>query len=168
MKNLSFYKTALNCNTEDQVFGFLISNLKPSNTIWSYFINWEKVFTKTRKIELALNNLNYLIGKDDFDKEFKFLLKENPNIAKVILALVVRGGSNTNKFKILVDFQNKKLVYEDYDFSKEDISDGDIEKYLHFVQETGLKHLITDKKIKNLVDYMIGVETGLDSNGRKK
>jgi len=81
--------------------------------------------------------------------------------------LVVRDGGNTQKFKILVDYQNKKLVYEDYDFSKKDISDDDIEKYLHFVKETGLKALIINKKIKNLVDYMIGVEAGLDSNGRK-
>jgi type II restriction enzyme len=167
MKNLKFYKTELNCDTEDQVFDFLISNLKPSNTIWSYFVNWEKVFTNTKQIELALNNLNYLIGKDNFDDEFKFLLKENPNIAKVIPALVVRDGQNTKKFNILVDYQNKKLVYENYDFSKKDISDDDIEKYLRFVKETGLKVLITNKKIKNLVDYMIGVEAGLDSNGRK-
>ncbi len=81
--------------------------------------------------------------------------------------MVVRDGGNTQKFKILVDYQNKKLVYEDYDFSKKDISDDDIEKYLHFVKETGLKALIINKKIKNLVDYMIGVEAGLDSNGRK-
>jgi len=167
MKYLTFYKTVLNCDTENQVFDFLISNLKPSNTIWSYFVNWEKVFANTKQIEIALNNLNYLIGKDNFDKEFKFLLKENLSIVKVIPALVVRDGNNTKKFKILVDYQSKKLVYEDYDFSKKDISDDDIEKYLHFVKETGLKALITDKKIKNLVDYMIGVEAGLDSNGRK-
>lgn len=45
MKFLSFYKDILNSNTEDQVFDFLISNLKPSDTLWSYFVNWEKVFT---------------------------------------------------------------------------------------------------------------------------
>ena len=167
MRYLTFYKTTLNCNTEDQVFDFFISNLKPSNILWSYFVNWEKVFVNTKQIEIALNNLNYLIGKDNFDDEFKFLLKENPSIAKVIPALVVRNGKNTKKFKILVDYQSKKLVYEDYDFSKKDISDDDIEKYLHFVKETGFKALITSKKIKNLVDYMIGVEAGLDSNGRK-
>lgn len=111
--------------------------------------------------------MNYLIGKDNFDDEFRFLLKENPNIVKVIPALVVRNGSNAKKFKILVDYKNKKLVYEDYDFSKKEISDDDIEKYLRFVAETGLKNLITNKKIKNLVDYVIGVEAGLDSNGRK-
>jgi len=167
MKNLKFYKEKLNLETEDQIFDFLISNLKPSNKIWTYFVNWEKVFTNTKQIELALNNLNYLIGKDNFDEEFKFLLKENPSVANVIPALVVRDGANTKKFKILVDYQNKKLIYEDYDFSKKEISDEDIEKYLHFVEKTGLKSLITNKKIKNLVDYIIGVEAGLDSNARK-
>jgi len=167
MKQLNFYKEKLNLETEDQVFDFLISNLKPSNKIWTYFVNWEKVFTNTKQIELALNNLNYLIGKDNFDEEFKFLLKENPSVARVIPALVIRDGVNTKKFKILVDYQSKKLIYEDYDFSKKEISDEDIEKYLHFVKETGLKSLITDKKIKNLVDYIIGVEAGLDSNARK-
>ena len=167
MKNLSFYKSVLNLKTEDQVFDYLISNLKPSNRDWSYFVNWEKVLRNTKEIELALNSLNYLIGKDDFDNEFKFLLKENPSIAKVIPALVVRDGKNTKEFKILVDYKNKKLVYEDYDFSKKYLSDEDVEKYLVFVEKTGVKSLITNKKIKNLVDYMIGVEAGLDSNARK-
>jgi type II restriction enzyme len=167
MKFLDFYKKELNCQNEDEVFDYLISNLKPSIILWSYFVNWDKVFNNTKKIEIALNNLNYLIGKEDFDNEFKFLIKENPEIAKVIPALVVRDGSNTNKFNILVDYKNKKLVYEEYDFSKKEITDGDIEKYLTFVKESGLKDLIISQKIKNLVDYMIGVEAGLDSNGRK-
>jgi len=167
MKFIKFYQEVLGCQNEDEVFTYFLNNLKPSNTLWSYFVNWEKVFKNTRNIEIALNNLNYLIGKDDFDKEFKFLVKQNPEIIKVIPALVVRDGSNTNKFKILVDYTKKKLVYEDYDFSKPSTSDKDIEKYLFFVKETGLKDLIMSQKIKNLVDYMIGVEAGLDSNGRK-
>ncbi len=166
MKKLCFYKT-INCDTEDQVFDFFISRLKPSNVMWSYFVNWTKVFANTDKIDLALNNLNYLIGKDNFNDAFKFLLKENPNIAKIIPALAVRDGKNTKEFNILVDYQNKSLVYENYDFSKEDISDDDMEIYLEFVTKTGLKKLFTDKRIKNLVDYMIGIEAGLDSHGRK-
>lgn len=167
MKNIPFYNKSLKCKSENEVFNFLITNLKPSNMLWSYFVNWEKVLHNTKQIELALNNLNYLIGKENFDKEFKFLLKENPNLAKVIPALIVRDGSNKKKFKILVDYRNKKLVYEDYDFTKEKLSDEDTKKYLTFVKETGLKDLIINKKIRNLVDYMIGVEAGLDSNGRK-
>ena len=165
MKYIDFCKLKLGLESEEAAFEFLLANLKPSNTLWSYFVNWEKVFTNTKSIEIALNNLNYLIGKDDFDEEFKFLIKENPSIAKVIPALLVRDGGNTQQFKILVDYE--KLTYEDYDFSKQKISSKDIEKYLHFVKQTGLKSLITSKKIKNLVDYMIGVEAGLDSNARK-
>lgn len=167
MKILPFYNDILKCKNNNDIFDFLITNLKPSNMLWSYFVNWEKVLRNTKQIELALNNFNYLIGKDDFDKEFRFLLKENPNLAKVIPALVVRDGSNKKKIKILVDYKNKKLVYEDYDFTKERLSDKDIEKYLTFIKETGLKDLIVNRKIKNLTDYMIGVEAGLDSNGRK-
>jgi len=50
MKNLDFYKQNLNCDTKDQVFDFIISNLKPSNKLWSYFVNWEKVFNNTKQI----------------------------------------------------------------------------------------------------------------------
>lgn len=169
MKMLPFYKTELNCTTKKQVFDFLISELKPSNMTWSYFVNWEKVFTNTKKIELALNTLNYLIGKPDFDKEFKSLLKEHPKLAEVIPALAVRKGGNTQKFEILASYSKKKFIYKDFNFTKspDKITDKDINKYLEFVKETGLKDLFVDKKVKNLVDYIIGVEAGLESNARK-
>jgi type II restriction enzyme len=167
MRYLEFYNQNLDCSNEDEVFNYLITSLKPSILAWSYFVNWEKVFTNTKKIEIALNNLNYLIGKDNFDDEFRLLIKNNPSLAKTIPALVVRDGKNNLDFKILVDYKNKKFVYEDYNFSKKVVSDSDIERYLCFVKESGLKDLIKSQKIKNLVDYMIGVEAGLDSNGRK-
>jgi len=167
MKYIEFYKTVLNCKNNDEVFEFLISNLKPSIFQWSYFVNWEKVFKNTNNIEIALNNLNYLIGKDNFDEAFRDLIKHNPTVAKVIPALAVRDGENSMKFKILVDFKSKRLIYEYFDFNKDNPSDEDVEKYLLFIKQTGLKQLITSKKIKNLVDYMLGVEAGLDSNGRK-
>lgn len=164
MKYLEFYNELFGCKNEDEVFDFLLKNLKPSNRLWSYFINWEKVYSNLRKIEIALNNLNYLIGKDDFDSEFIKLIKEQPKIIKVLPALVV---SRENKFDVLIDYDNKCLKYEYYDFSIKNPTQKDIEKYLHFVHRTGLAKLIQENKIKSLVDYMIGVEAGLDSNGRK-
>lgn len=67
MKPLPFYSNNLSCENEEQVFSYLISKLKPSNTLWSYFINWEKVFANTNELELELelHSLNYLIGKDN-------------------------------------------------------------------------------------------------------
>jgi len=167
MKYIGFYDKVLKCNSDDGVFDYLLDNLKPSVLLWSYFVNWEKVFKNTRNIEIALNKLNYLIGKNNFDDEFRYLLTNEPELAKIIPSLVVRDGKNTSKFKVLVDYEQKKLVYEDYDFSKVKPNKADIEKYLIFVKETGFKELIVSQKIKNLVDYMIGVEAGLDSNGRK-
>jgi len=167
MKYLNFYNEVLKCKNNDEVFDYLINNLRPSILLWSYFVNWEKVFKNERKIEIALNILNYLIGKDNFDEEFRALIKHNPEVARVIPALVVRGSDNSSKFKILVDYSQKKFIYDNYDFSKTNPNEADIEKYLIFVKETGLKDLIISQKIKNLVDYMIGVEAGLDSNARK-
>lgn len=167
MKYLKFYKNTLECKTEDDVFEYLIENLKPSILLWSYFVNWDKVFKNTKNIEIALNNLNYLIGKKNFDDEFRYLVKKNPEIVKVIPALVVRDGNNNLQHKILVDYKHKKFVYEDYNFNKNNPDANDIEKYLIFVKETGLKELIISQRVKNLVDYMIGVEAGLDSNARK-
>jgi type II restriction enzyme len=91
---LDFYKNVLNCKTEDEVFNYILNTLKPSDRLWSYFVNWEKVFKNTKKTEIALNNLNYLIGKKDFDNEFRFLIKQNPEIVKVIPFLAVRDGLN--------------------------------------------------------------------------
>ena len=167
MKFFNFYKEVLKCNNEDEVFEYFINNLNTGNRSWSYFVNWEKVFQNTKQIEIALNSLNYLIGKNDFDHEFRFLIKQHPDIVRVIPALVVRDGKKNLNFQILVDYKNRKLKYENYDFSKKDITDSDIDRYLTFVKETGLKDLIISQKVKNLVDYMIGVEAGLDSNGRK-
>jgi len=167
MKYLDFYKNKLNCNTSDEVFDLLISELKPSNRLWSYFVNWEKVLLNTKKIEISLNILNYLIGKDNFDEEFKYLIKKHPEVSEVIPALVVRNGKKEKELTVLVDFKNKKLIYENYNFRKKSPTNKDIEKYLLFVKKTGLKDLLVSKKIKNLVDYMIGIEAGLDSNARK-
>jgi len=167
VKFLNFYKNKLNCNTTDEVFDLLISNLKPSNRLWSYFVNWEKVFSNTKKIEVSLNILNYLIGKEKFEEEFKYLAREHPEIVEVIPALVVRDGKKEKELIVLVDFKNKKMVYKNYNFNKKNPSNEDIEKYLIFIERTGLKELLVSKKVKNLVDYMIGIEAGLDSNGRK-
>lgn len=167
MKYFNAYKEVLDCKNGDEVFDSLITTLKPSTFVWSYFVNWEKVFENVKEIEIGLNILNYLVGKENFDEEFKGLLRTHPEIVKVIPALVVRDGDNTKKIKILIDYKHKKLVYEDYNFDLDKLTEQDIEKCLIFVQETGLKKLLIGKKIKNLVDYMIGVEAGLDSNGRK-
>ena len=167
MKMLPYYKARFGCDDTDAVFKYFESTLKEKLITWSYFVNWEKVFENVKNIELDLNKLNYLIGKANFDEAFRQLLRSEPGVARSLPALVVRDGDGTKQFNILVDYDNKRLVYEDYDFEKKAITDEDIEHFIVFVKETGIKQLIESRTIKNLVDYMIGVEAGLDSNARK-
>lgn len=168
MKYLPIYNKHIGCGSQESVFDYIIKNLKPSILTWSYFVNWEKVFTNVKDIEVNLNILNYLIGKDNFDDEFLYLVKKHPQIIPTIPALLVRDGSGNKSFNVLVDYSRKKFVYENFDFkSIAQCSDADISKMLVFIEKSGLKKLFTEKRIKNVVDYAVGVEAGLDSNGRK-
>lgn len=166
MKWISTYDK-LGLTDNDDVFNFLVSSLKPSNMLWTYFVNWDKVNINTRSLEVNLNILNYLIGKEDFDTEFRALLKEHPSVIPVLPALAVRDGQNAKKFKIISSIENRKIVYEDFDFTIKNPSDEDVERYLEFVTKSGIKNLFSKDGVKNLVDYILGVEAGLDSNGRK-
>lgn len=42
-----------------------------------------------------------------------------------------------------------------------------VEQYKVFMRKTGLFDMIANHIVNNLVDYALGIETGLDSNGRK-
>jgi len=61
MKNLAFYKSKLNLETENKIFDFLISNLKLSNKIWSYFVNLEKTLETVLKKDFIYFNLPYYL-----------------------------------------------------------------------------------------------------------
>lgn len=165
MKPLDFYDETFRVRDEDSVFSQFLKNLKPSNMLWKYFVNWEKVFKNIGDIEEELNTLNDLIGKKDFDTAFRTLVEKNPNIVKVLPALAVRVGESLAKFDILVDHSSGKLKFEGYDFTT--YKPEDIDKYITFLDGVGIKDLLQNEKIKNLVDYMIGVEAGLESNARK-
>lgn len=166
MKYLETYHK-LGLDNDDAVFQYILTNVKPSNTLWGYFVNWEKVFRNTNSIEIELNLLNFLIGKDDFDAEFKKLVSQHPEVVRAIPALLVRDALNKKKFDILIDYSEGRLLYQQFDFSKDEYTSDEINDFLHFMDKTGLKRLLASRKIKNLVDYMVGVEAGLDSNGRK-
>ncbi len=164
MKYYDVYKT-INCNSHSEAFKYLIENFKDSNTYWDYFVNWTKVYKNIKESEVNLNILNYLIGKDNFEEEFKFLVKKYPSTQCVIPVLL---AYRENNFKILTQYTGDGLKYDEFDFSNQNkCDDSHIEKLLLFVKETGLSKLFIEKKIKNLVDYVTGVEVGLDSNGRK-
>ena len=165
MKYSHIFKELLGCDSSEGVFDYFKTTLNSSITYWDYFVNWETVLGNVRDFEIDLNTLNYLIGKEDMEGEFKYLFKRQPSLMRLIPILL---ACRKNNFKILTDFTGGKFTYEDFTFTApKTLSDEETDKAYKFVDNTGILNLFRQKAIKNVVDYVIGVEVGLDSNGRK-
>lgn len=159
MNFISKYQS-IGIHSKDDVFKYLISNLKDTIKTYDFFVAWDKVLGNISKIEVALNIMNSLIGKKDIETALKVLIKDYPEIVAVIPLLIAVRDKTIN---ILGKEQNIQ-----YSFAKKNVySDEEIEAIVYFSKECGLLKILTDKNIKNLVDYAIGVEVGLDTNARK-
>jgi len=139
-------------------FEQLVSTFKSSIKTWDYFVNWKKVFGNKSELEITLNKLNYLLGKENLKSEFNKLFASNPDIVKAFPVLL---AVRENKLEI---FDKQERTTELFDFSN---TNSNPEKYFEFLEKSGLANLFNKDGVKNLVDYVMGVEVGLDSNGRK-
>ena len=152
------FKKLLNCKNAEKVFDYLLDNLKETVKSWDYFVNWDKVQKNYNDIKLYLHMLDTLVGSKNVEHDAEMLLQKEPEIIKIIPALL---AMRDKKISILVD--RKKFKVQKFDFSeKTPVKDG-----VKFMKESGFLKLVSDRNIKSMPDYFIGVETGLDSNGRK-
>lgn len=123
---------------------------------YDYYINFKKVYENVSDIEIKLNLLNYMVGKPNIEEVFVEIIKKYPECLECIpILLAVRN----KEIKI---FENEEVI--EYNFDRKD---ENIEKFKYFMKRSGLFNLISKHCINNLVDYVLGVEVGLDSNGRK-
>lgn len=139
-----------------------LSSFRDSIADYGYYIDFEKVHRNVDSVKIELNILNSLIGSKDIENDFENLMKKYPEILKCIpLLLAVRAT------EIYCQDENGGYLYK-FDFGKyPPNSHTYYERYKYFMRETGLFDLLGNHIINNLVDYVTGVETGLDSNGRK-
>ncbi|HPF30828.1 MAG TPA: type II restriction endonuclease [Candidatus Saccharibacteria bacterium] len=165
MKRLDYYKQN-NLITDDDIFNHLIKTLRPGISDWEYFVNWDKAFYNTRAIESTLNVMNYLLGKEKFDSEFRYLAQKYPEIIAMIPILIVRNGNKSSDYQV-VTVNGSSITEEAFNFSGKNHSDEDINKAILFIHNSGLIRIFENDGVKNLVDYVLGVEAGLSSNGRK-
>lgn len=147
---------------DDDSFRYFASTLKQKITRWNYFVNWRKVVSNVSRIEHELNLLNSLIGKPDIMQEAKELFQKYPSVIKAVPSLL---AVREHSVKILVDVTH--FIYKTFDFTNSNPSANEISEFASFIQNSGIGNLLADKRIKNLVDYVIGVEVGIDSNARK-
>lgn len=133
-----------------------LSGFRDSIADYGYYIDFEKVHRNVEGIKVELNILNSLIGSKNIEAEFEALLEKYPEILKCIpLLLAVRAN------EIYAIDGDGEFTYE---FKKPNLS---AKQYKVFMRKTGLFDLMANHIVNNLVDYATGVETGLDSNGRK-
>ena len=137
-------------------FNEWLSKFKYSISDYTYYVDFQKVYTNVDKIKIELNILNSLIGSKKIEEDFENIILKYPDTLECIpILLAVRAHEiyvhdELNEYL----FQFDKMVYSISDYKK-------------FMRKTGLFDLLQNHIINNLYDYVLGVEVGLDSNGRK-
>jgi type II restriction enzyme len=177
MKFNPLFQRYLNCSDELEVFQYFKDTLTDSITFWDYFVDWQKVIKNFRDVEIHLNTLNYLVGKEDLENEFRKLLLQSPQIISTIPILIACRTSQTSSFQILTDYTRGSFSHKYFNFnfnssnsnSQNQISlnPKDIDDILEFTKNTGVLDLFRNKTIKSIPDYVLGIEVGLDTHGRK-
>jgi len=137
-------------------FGAFISQLSETNSTLDYFTNFVKIKYNLSEISIRLNQLNFLIGKKDLKNAVEQLFKENPRTFEVLAILVAVRNANFTK---VISNQLEVVSLDSY-FSSPAL-------ILEYLEGTGLAEIFREGEVKNLVDYVFGIEVGLDTNARK-
>jgi len=137
-------------------FKIFLSQLSETNATLDYFTDFKKIKGNVNKIAIKLNQLNYLIGKTDIKAAVKELYEENPKAFEVLdILIAIRKNKNAKTF----NNKGEIVMLDSYFTSPESICE--------YIEETGLGEIFRNKDVKNLVDYVFGIEVGLDTNARK-
>ncbi len=137
-------------------FSEWLGSFRSSIANYGYYVDFDKIYSNIDKVKIELNILNSLIGSKNIETDFEDLIKKYPETLKCIpLLLAVRAD------EIYAIDEEGEFTYN---FKKANLT---VEQYKIFMRKTGLFDLIADHIVNNLFDYATGVETGLDSNGRK-
>lgn len=137
-------------------FNEWLNKFKSSISNYRYYVDFEKIYKSVEKYKIELNILNSLVGSQKIKEDFKNIILKYPDTLEVIpLLLAVRSN------EIYIKDMSKEYLFK---FNEMVYS---VDDYIKFMEETGLFGLLQNHIINNLNDYLLGVEVGLDSNGRK-
>lgn len=137
-------------------FNLFMSQLQETNQTLDFFCDFDKISLNVEDIKLSLCMLNSLVGAPDMRRAVETIWKRDRTAFKVMdILIAVRSEGK----KMVLDSQGRCVVLD----SLFDSVDGVME----FLNDTGLTEVFQQQKIKNLVDYVFGIETGLDTNARK-
>lgn len=137
-------------------FNMFMSQLRDTNATLDFYCDFPKIAKNVADIEINLNTLNYLIGKENLRDAVEALWHKDKSVFDVMDILIATRKKDDKK-------------YIDNDGSMHSIHTlfNSVDGVMKFIQGTGLDKVFQNKEVKDLVDYVFGVETGLDTNARK-
>lgn len=163
--NLHVYKKQIEFDTIPQLVNAFQNSIIVTNRTADFFVNWEKVRENAEELRIELSLMNSLIGSKNLEQDFRELIKQYPETIRAIPILI---AVRDLEFPIIIDFFDVEKGVKDLDFNKNrhsKLDDEEIAEYLQFMEKSGL--FILFDTIKNLYDYVLGVEVGMDTNARK-
>ena len=140
----------------EQEFKTFISQLKETNQSLNFFCDFDKINSNVENIKLSLCMLNSLIGSTNLRASVETIWNRDKtafNVMDILIAVRSEG-----KKKVLNSLGECVVL---------DTLFHSVDGVMEFLTDTGLADVFQTQKITNLVDYVFGVETGLDSNARK-
>ena len=137
-------------------FNKWLNSMKDSITSWTYYTDFKKVYKNVDKIKVELNILNSLIASKNIENDFVKIINQYPNVLKAIPILLAK-----RELEIKINDVNQNY---NFNFVKMNYT---VDQYALFMRNSGLFDLLEHHIINNLVDYVLGIEVGMDTNGRK-
>lgn len=137
-------------------FNIFMSQLQETNQTLDFFCDFDKISQNVEDIKLSLCMLNSLVGATDMRKAVETIWKRDKsafNVMDILIAVRSEG-----KKKVLNSLG--ECVVLDTLFTS-------VDGVMEYLDNTGLTEVLQQQKIKDLVDYVFGIETGLDTNARK-
>ncbi|MBR5209561.1 MAG: type II restriction endonuclease [Paludibacteraceae bacterium] len=137
-------------------FEKFMSQLSETNATLGYYSDFNKIRKNVNEIAISLKMLNFLLGKDDLREAVTALWKRDKRAFEVLDILIATRRKD-----------KKKFIGEDGKINLVSSLFTSIDGVMKFLEETGLAEVFKRSDVHDLVDYVFGVETGLDSNARK-
>lgn len=133
-----------------------MSQLQETNQTLDFFCDFDKIESNVNDIKLSLCMLNSLIGTTDLRKSVETIWNRDRTAFSVMDILI---AVTSNGKKVILDSSGQCVVLDSLFTS--------VDGVMEYLEETGLADIFRQKKINDLVDFVFGIETGLDSNARK-
>lgn len=146
----------MNNTIMEKNFELFLSQLAETNATLESYCDFTKIKKNVHNIEISLNMLNFLLGKEDLRPAVELLWERDKSVFNVLDILIATRRKEKKKF---IDTDGQIKIISSLFKSVDGI--------MQFLNETGLSEVFRNKDIKNLVDYVFGVETGLDTHARK-